>query len=148
MVGIICGTGVVLFLDLAMYLLRMNLYHAGLKLGKPCYKLFANETFDRLMDPSFKLVVFSAFKKQSQVLCEPLFRMAHEISEKYGFGNFEYYLRISEKVGEPRWDQEFFRKRLDLHAGKIYVHGPLGVEEDIQSRLRKVGVKQKQFYSL
>ncbi len=143
-----CGTGVVLFLDLAMYLLRMNLYRAGLKLGKPCYRLFGDEVFDRLTDPSFKLVVFSAFKKQNQVLGEQLFRAAHEISEKYGFGNFEYYLRISEKVGEPRWDQEFFRKKLDVAAPKIFVHGPLGVEEDIRTRLKKVGVKDGQFCSL
>jgi len=146
-VGIACGTGVVLFLDLAMYLLRMAIYKIGQKSGKT-YKLFANENFDRLIDPSFKLVIFSAFKKQDHVLGEPLFLALHDLSAKHGFNNFEYHLRLSEKAGDPKWDEAFFKKHLDLQAKKIVVYGPLGAEESIKETLVKVGVKETQFHRL
>ncbi len=146
-VGVACGTGVVLFLDLAMYILRMNIYNAGKKLGKD-YKMFANETFDRLTDPSFKLVIFSAFKKQDHVLAEPLFRALHDISAKNGFNNFEYHLRVSEKTEDPKWDEAYFRKNLDLNAKKIVVYGPLGAEESIKDTMRKLGVKDSQFHRI
>ena len=146
-VGVVCGTGVVLFLDLAMYLLRMNVYKAGLQQGKN-YKIFANENFDRLTDPSFKLVVFSAFKRQDHVLGEPLFRALHDISAKYKFNNFEYHLRLSEKAEDPKWDEAFFKKNLDVTARKVVVYGPLGAEESIKETLKKVGVKESQFHRL
>ena len=143
-----CGTGVVLFLDLAMYLLRMNIYKVGQQQGKT-YKMFANENFDRLTDPSFKLVVFSAFKRQDHVLGEPLFKALHDISSKYGFNNFEYHLRLTEKSGDPHWDESFLKTKPDvLKAEKIIVYGPLGAEESIKDSLRKAGVKDSQFHRL
>ncbi len=146
-VGVTCGTGVVLFLDLAMYLLRMNIYKAGQQQGKT-YKVFGNENFDRLNDPSFKLVVFSAFKKQDHVLGQPLFQALHDISAKYKFNNFEYHLRISENPNDPKWDEAFFKKNLDANAKKIIVYGPLGAEESIKETLQKVGVKPSQFHRI
>lgn len=40
-VGVTCGTGVSLFVDIASYILRMNIYNAGKLRGKE-YKIFAN----------------------------------------------------------------------------------------------------------
>jgi len=102
----------------------MNIYCAG-KLQNKNYKVFANENFDRLQDPSFKLIVYSAFKKKDQVLGEPLFKALHDISAKYKFNNFEYHLRISENTEDPKWTEEFFKKTIDLDAKKIVVYGPL-----------------------
>eukprot|EP01022_Parablepharisma_sp_SALTPOND_P020923 TRINITY_DN3934_c0_g1_i1.p1 TRINITY_DN3934_c0_g1~~TRINITY_DN3934_c0_g1_i1.p1 ORF type:complete len:445 (-),score=59.50 TRINITY_DN3934_c0_g1_i1:145-1479(-) len=147
-VGIICGTGVVMFLDLAMYMLRASIYKIGQqKLGKT-YKVFGNEIFDRLTDPSFKLVIFSSFKKKDHVLGEPLFQALHDISAKYNLGNFEYHLRISERPEDPKWDEEFFKKTLDKQARKIIVYGPFGAQESITNTLKGIGIKDEQFYNL
>jgi hypothetical protein len=128
----------------------MNIYnaacviHVGKKMGKE-YKLFENEKFDRLTDSSFKLILYSAFKKKDQVLAEPLFRALHDISAKHGFNNFEYHLRIS---GEPKWDTNFFKKTLDLQASKVIIYGPLGAEESLKSILDSIGIKESQYHRI
>lgn len=145
--GFACGTGVVLFLDLAMYLLRMNVYKVGKEKGKN-YKLFANENFDRLTDPSFKLVLFSAFKTKDHVLGEMLFQLLHDVSAKFKFNNFEYHLRISDKPGDPKWDEAYIKKHLPLDTKKIIVYGPLGAEEEIKGTIKKAGFKDSQFHRI
>eukprot|EP00826_Nyctotherus_ovalis_P052749 TRINITY_DN6755_c0_g1_i16.p1 TRINITY_DN6755_c0_g1~~TRINITY_DN6755_c0_g1_i16.p1 ORF type:complete len:131 (+),score=36.63 TRINITY_DN6755_c0_g1_i16:232-624(+) len=130
-----------------MYMLRMNVYNAGKQKGKE-YKMFGNEKFDRLTDPSFKLVLFSAFKKKDQVLAEPLFRALHDISEKFKFNNFEYHLRVSENPKDPKWDGEFFKKHMDLEAKKVIIYGPLGAEESIKRTLGSIGVKESLYHRL
>jgi len=125
----------------------MNIYNAGKQQNKS-YKMFGNENFDRLMDPSFKLIVYSAFKKKDQVLGEPLFKALHDISAKYKFNNFEYHLRISENAEDPKWNEEYFKKTIDVNAKKVIVYGPLGAEESIKETLTKVGIKENQFHRL
>ncbi len=143
-VGITCGTGVVLFLDLAMYLLRMSIYKLG-RARKKTYQIFGNESFDRLNDKSFKLILFSSFKESAQVLARPLFQALHDISQKYMLNNFEYHLRISEN-GDPRWDEQTFRQHVPLDAKKVVIFGPYGAEDSIREMLKKIGVKDKQFH--
>lgn len=145
-VGVTCGTGVVLFLDLAMYLLRMMIYKIG-KTQKKSYLLFGNETFSRLNDKSFKLVLFSAFKESGHVLGEPLFKALHDISAKYNFNNFEYYLRVTDK-GDPRWDEDFFTQHVPLDAQKVIVYGPFGAQESMTELLKKIGIKDSQFHRI
>lgn len=144
-VGVTCGTGVVLFLDMAMYILRMNIYSIGKQQGKT-YKIFGNENFDRLTDPSFKLIIYSSFKMQNEVLAEPLYKALHDISAKYKFNNFEYHLRVSENPQTPRWNEEFFKKTIDLNAKKVIVCGPLGAEPSLKEILKKAGIKENQFH--
>ncbi len=145
-VGITCGTGAVLFLDLAMYLLRMNIQKVG-RTRKKNYALYANETFDRLNDKSFKVVLFSCFKEQSQVLAQPLFQALHDISARYMINNFEYHLRVSDN-GEPRWTEDTFRKYIPMNAKKIVMFGPYGAEESFKEMMKNIGFKDSQFYSI
>ena len=145
-VGITCGTGVVLFLDLAMYLLRMNIQRAG-RTKKKNYLLYGNESFDRLNDKSFKLILFSCFKEQGQVLGQPIFQALHDISEKYLFNNFEYHLRVSD-TNEPRWSEATFKKHVPLDAKKVIIFGPYGVDESLKATLKNVGIKDNQFHSV
>ena len=153
-VGIACGTGIALFLDMAMYILRMNIYNAGklrgnlfIIIGKT-YKIFGNEEFNQLTDPSFKLQLFSSFKKKNQVLGETLFRTLQAISFKYGFNNFEYYLRLSNNPSHVRWDHDYFKLHMDIDATKVIVYGPLGVERSLKQVLIKAGVKESQFHQI
>ena len=145
-VGVTCGTGVVLFLDLAMYLLRMVIFKIG-RTRKKNYMMFGNETFDRLTDKSFKLILFSCFKEEGQVLAQPLFKALHEFSAKYNFNNFEYYLRVGEK-GEGRWTEEALKPHVPLDAKKVMVIGPNGAEETIREILKKIGIKDNQFHRI
>ena len=144
-IAIACGTCVVLFLDLAMYLLRMNIFRAGQQTQRT-YKMFANESFDRLTHPSFKLVLFSSFKHHSSVLGESLFRPLHEISAKYGFNNFEYHLRISENPAEPKWDEAYFKERVDIRAARVLINGPYGAAPQLKATLQKIGFSEPQFH--
>eukprot|EP01022_Parablepharisma_sp_SALTPOND_P021219 TRINITY_DN409_c0_g1_i2.p3 TRINITY_DN409_c0_g1~~TRINITY_DN409_c0_g1_i2.p3 ORF type:complete len:524 (-),score=44.47 TRINITY_DN409_c0_g1_i2:3794-5365(-) len=145
-VGITCGTGAVLFLDLAMYLLRMNIQKVG-RTKKKHYSLYANETFDRLNDRSFKLILFSCFKEKGHVLGQPIFQALHNISEKYMLNNFEYHLRISE-TGEPRWDETTFKQYVPKDAKKVIVFGPYGAEDSLKGALKKIGIKDEQFHPI
>jgi hypothetical protein len=130
-----------------MYLLRMNIYKAGKQQGKE-YKMFANEQFDRLNDPSFKLVIFSAFKRKDHVLADVLFKPLHDLSAKLKFNNFEYHLRVSENKDDPTWDEAFFRQHIDTKASKVIVYGPLGAEDSLKATLRKVGINDSQFHRI
>jgi hypothetical protein len=143
-VAVTCGTGVVMFLDLAMYLLRMIVYKVG-RTKKKNYLLFGNETFDRLTDKSFKLVLFSAFHDSSHVLGEKLFRALHDLSVKYGYNNFEYHLRVADK-GQQRWDEDTFKRLVPLTAQKIILVGPCEAETSIYTMLKNIGIQDRQFH--
>lgn len=125
----------------------MNIYNAGKKENKE-YKIFANEEFNQLTDKSFKLVLFSCFKQQDHVLAEALFKALHDISANFGFNNFEYHLRLSDRPDDSKWDEEYFKKNLDMNAEKIIVYGPLGAEENLRSILKNVGIKDSQFHKI
>ncbi len=144
-VAIACGTCVVLFLDLAMYLFRMNVYRAT-QHSQRTYKMFANESFDRLTDPSFKLVLFSSFKRQDNVLGEAFYRALHDLSAKYHFNNFEYNLRVSGLPDAPQWDEAYFKERIDTRAARVLINGPHGAAPAIKETLKKIGVQDSQFH--
>jgi len=138
-VAITCGYPVMFFLDFALYLLRMNIQIVG-HTRKKHYAIFGNEVFDRFNAKSFKFILFSSFKENTEVIGEKIFKKLSEISEKYGINNFEYHLRVS-KTGEPRWNEETYRKFVPIDAKKIFIIGPLGATENIREQLCKIGIK-------
>ena len=141
--GIACGTSVALFVDLAMYIMRLNIWRLGeenLKRGKPGpYKLFANEEFQDLINPHFKFILFSSFKEKQHVLGEVLLRAAHDISKHSKRPNFEYHLRVSSEKGQPKWDSEFFASHIPSNVKKIFITGPLGAEATLTHTLMQAG---------
>ncbi len=145
--GIALGTPVLLFADLAAYILRKNVYKAGRVVKKP-YKLFSTESFEALDDDSFKLVLLSSFHKRSEVIGKELFETTEELSKEFMFGNFEYHLRVGEE-GTPRWDADFFRSKLDCNVAKVIVCGPPQAVESVQDILtQQVGVSKSMIWSL
>ncbi len=147
MVGIALGTPVLLFADLASYILRKNIYKAGKVLKLP-YKLFANETFDALDGDSFKFILLSSFHKKSAVIGKDLFEATELISKEFMFGNFEYQLRVGEE-GTPKWDANFFRARLDASVEKIIICGPPVESQAIEDILTKeLGIPKTVMWSL
>ena len=144
--GVTCGTGVALFVDFVAYILRMNIYRAGTLEGKE-YKLFADEKFDRLIDPSFKLMLFSSFKTEDIAIGKAIFDFLHKLSQDYKFNNFVYYLRVSSS-GEPHWNANFFQSHIDLNASKVIAYGPLGVEKELVKELKLAGIKDSQFHRI
>jgi hypothetical protein len=142
-VGIACGTSITLFVDLAMYIMRMNLSRLGRdkkegrKLGP--YKLFANEEFHYLTNPKFKLILFSSFKTREHVLCELLLRAAQDISDHSEHHNFQYHLRISNEKDQPNWDPAFFAKHIPSTVKKVFITGPLGAESTLTRTLIRAG---------
>ena len=81
-VAIACGTGVLMFLDLVMYLIRMNIKQIA-DLSKKAYMLYEDEVFESLANKSFKFILFSCFREQNQVLGKEICETLNDISEKY-----------------------------------------------------------------
>ncbi len=137
-IAITCGVGVLFFLDLVAYLLRLNAFWVGERGHKEQYKLFGNEQFKALLSPQFKFVLYGSFKQTEDVLGLELCRSAAQLSERLPNHNFEYHLRLSSD-SPPHWNDETLRPTLLHRPKRIYVVGGEEATKDITAALLRLG---------
>eukprot|EP00826_Nyctotherus_ovalis_P042621 TRINITY_DN4405_c0_g1_i1.p2 TRINITY_DN4405_c0_g1~~TRINITY_DN4405_c0_g1_i1.p2 ORF type:complete len:156 (+),score=43.94 TRINITY_DN4405_c0_g1_i1:725-1192(+) len=140
------GIGVVLFLDLVAYLLRLNIHKVSTTNKTQC-KLYEDENFSKLNSKSFKLVLVACFKEQGQVIGQAMCQALYEISGKYNINNFEYHLKFA-KTDELAWAEETLKKCVPAKAKKIFIMGNYKIEEAFREILRKIGIKERQIYCI
>ena len=109
-------------MDLVCYLLRMNVFKAGM-LSHKKYKLFANEDFPALADPSFRFLLFGSFESAADTPFVPILQQAHELAQHHRFSNFGLVLRDG-TVNHDHWDESFYKKHVPSDATRIYIVGP------------------------
>ena len=145
MVGICGGTSIPLFYDLLHYLMRMNAEKIGKAMGKP-YKIFGDETFEDLSDPSFQFILFSSYRTNSVPLQASLKTLA-KLGKDHKLTNFAYYERVSEHV-EDRWDASYFRGKLPENVAKVLVSGAKNYVLSLTAALIAYGIPRDIIFEL
>lgn len=89
------GTGTLVFLDFAAFLLRGNL---GL--------LNKEETPQGIFDPNsnFRFILYVSFDNRKDALGLELLEGLYEITQRKGLKNFDLIVRISSERQGTRWD--------------------------------------------
>jgi len=140
------GVGVVLFLDLVAYLLRLNINKISIA-NKTQYILYEDEVFTKLNDKAFKLILVSCFKEQGQAIGQSLCQALYDISNKYKINNFEYHLKYA-KADDFIWVEEVLKQYIPMEAKKVFIMGNYKVEETFKEILRKNGIREKQIHCI
>jgi hypothetical protein len=125
------------FFDLAMLLFRKNAYEAGRKIGKS-YKVFDNEDFGVISDPSFKFNLFASFSTEGSCPYVKLLTGADKIAKDVSANNFELFLRYGEE-NPALWNEETLRDNVPNDAVKIFVVGSFKFNEEMTTALKKIG---------
>lgn len=131
-VAIVGGLGLISFLDLIAYIFRLNANKIGEDTGNS-YRVFENEIFDQLTDPSFRFVLFTSFKSNREVPLYDLIKSLEKVCKISGMKNFELRERFSNK-SEKHWTKEFFQAHLPKDISKILL---VGGKEFVES-IRKI----------
>ncbi len=135
------GTGTVAFLDLVAYLLRLNVHTQGAKQGKDI-RLFGNETFEWLTNPSFKFIFLVSVKLQDEVIGSELCEKLSQFNRDHELHNFEYRLRVSANTPK-RWDAEFLKTLFDpKDVTHVFLASMAGTEEAITKLFVDSGVSR------
>ena len=146
-VAIICGTSVAMWLEIVAYMIRKAAYEIGLA-NKKDLKMFKNEQFNDLTDPNFKLILFSSFSKEDETLGKTIFEAMEMISKKHNINNFEYHLRLTEKM-EPHYTPQYLSERIKvLNPLRIYFWGPREAKNDVYDVLKEMKIKEELFYDV
>jgi hypothetical protein len=144
-VGICGGTSIPLFYDLAHYLMRMNADKVGKLQGKQ-YKIFKDETFEDLSDPSFQFILFTSFRTNSVPL-QARFKALDKWGKDFKFTNFAYYERVSEQV-EDRWDASYFNGKLPSNVAKVLITGAKAYVLSVKAALIQHGLPEDIIFEL
>lgn len=128
------------FFDLAMLLFRKNAYEAGRKIGKS-YKVFDDEDFAAVSEPSFKLNLFSSFSTESSFPYTKLLIGADKVAKETAANNFELFLRIGEE-SPALWSEQTLRDNVPNDAVKIFVVGSFKFNEEMTAALKKIGFSE------
>ena len=137
-VGIALGTAIVPFLDIVAYILRMNVYNQSLSEKK--IKLFGDETFEWLANPTFKFVLFVSIRNAEEGLCIKLCQKLKEFNTAKGLDNFDLFIRDS-STGQSRWDRAYFASKIDPNrVTKAYIASVAGTEAAFSKQLTEIGI--------
>ena len=142
-VAVICGTGVLMWLEVVSYMLRKAVYEYG-KCKLKNYKIFKNETFDDLTEPNFRLILFSSFNNAEEAVGMNEFQRMSDIMKRLGLNIFEYYIRLSNKK-TPHYTEEYFKGRINGNPEKIYLCGPQNVAPTLKEIFVKIGFSEAIF---
>lgn len=129
-IAFVGGTGILVFIDLVAYLIRLNL--DLLKAGD-----------DNILDGNkFRFVLYASFTNPDEVLGKELIEGLQTICKKKGVDNFELIYRFSNQ--KPlRWDSAFIDRQLQIHQRqsikRIWVCGPPVMNEVFDKTLELIG---------
>jgi len=138
-VGIALGTGSLLFLDWASYLIRKIISIKSN--GK--YLMFGNEDFTIYDFPNVRLQLFVSYKTKEEVVGLEIFEMLQELCNMYNLDWFSMKLRISAE-GTERWTQEFYRRNINVeNTCKIYITTPPLQEFEVKQYLINIGISKQ-----
>jgi hypothetical protein len=98
-IAFVGGTGIVVFMDLVAYLIRLNL------------DLLAPGEDNIIEKENFKFVLYASFAKPEETIGGELLNGLNEICQKKGIRNFELVYRFSNQK-PPRWDGAFIERQL------------------------------------
>lgn len=102
-VAFVAGTGILVFVDLVAYLIRLNLD-------------MISEDKGVLSKTKFKFVLYASFPNRNEAVGLDLVDSLVKLNEKVNCGNFEAVLRFSnEKKGE-RWDENFIERQAEIRS--------------------------------
>jgi hypothetical protein len=124
------------FVDLVSYLLRMDAAKIGDSINKK-YKLFADEDFNELTDPSFKLLLFTSHSTAAV----PYLKMIRSLDKwmtTYKLSNFEHISRIGERQ-RAHWIEADFTAKIPRDVAKIYIAGSSSFISSVTATLLKSG---------
>ena len=142
-IGIALGTAIVPFLDLVGYLMRMNVYNISTRNEGKSLKMFEDETFEFLSNPTFKLVLFVSVKNVDEAVGLGLLESLAEFCKETGIKNFDLKLRVSEN-GQRRWDKKYFEEAVDAKTvTKAYIASVAGTEASFTELLEGIGISKE-----
>ena len=146
-VAIICGTSVAMWLEIVAYMIRKAAYEIGVA-NKKNFKMFKNEKFNDLTDPNFKLILFSSFNREDETIGKPIFEAMEMISKKQNLNNFEYHLRLSEKM-EPHYTAQYLSENIKtLSPLRVYFWGPKESKDEVSDVLKEMKIKEEILYDV
>jgi hypothetical protein len=122
-----------MFMDLIMYMARKKVYNMGKAQGKD-YKLFANEDFSKLSDPSFKFIALSSFKAKKELPMSLQFSSVQKICDADTEKNMNLVMRCGEDH-PAHWSAEELQTLVPPTAKKIFIIGPENFVADITEKL-------------
>jgi hypothetical protein len=120
----------------------MNAEKIGKTLNKT-YKMFPDEEFQALTDPSFKLKLFSSYSSAAIPYMKML-KAADSWKTTYNTTNFEFFLRSNDKH-TGYWDEAFIRANVPADVTKIYIAGGKIFTESILAALSAAGFPKTLF---
>jgi hypothetical protein len=136
-VALVGGAGLLQVIDLVAYLFRMNAAKLG-QMKKKNYKVFANEEFEELLDPSFKLELFISFPSISDVPYLHILSALEGWRTQYHFNNFQLHARYSDQTAE-HWVEPYFKDNLPPSISKILLAGSKPFVTQVKTTLSHLG---------
>lgn len=116
----------------------MNAHKIGEMTGKK-YKVFENEEFEDLTEPTFNLAVFASNKSVQNVPLYPMMKTMQKWKDKFSFTNFEFHERYTDQKQE-HYTKEYFEERLPKTISKIFVVGSMNFKKEVKECLMSCGL--------
>ena len=135
-----------MFVDFFLYMVRTVVYAIGKALGKE-YKLFANEDFQPVSDPSFKFTLLSSFKGKKEVPLSILFANSQKLFEANPLKNLAMHMRFSDAT-PSHWTEQDMQEKVPPNATKIFIVGPQAFTEGIAAMLTALKYNPRTFVFL
>jgi hypothetical protein len=96
-VAFVAGTGILVFVDLVAYLIRLNLD-------------MVNEDHGVLNKGKFKFILYASFPNRNEAVGLDLVDSLIKLNQKLNLENFEAVLRFSNEQKGERWDENFIER--------------------------------------
>ena len=119
--------------------MRMNADKIGKSLGKT-YKVFQDEVFQDLSDPSFQFILFSSYRT-SAIPANLTLKVMAKWAQDYKFTNFLSYERLSERT-DDHWDPTFFKGKLPDKVAKVLISGVKSYVLSVRQALIQCGIPE------
>ena len=117
----------------------MNAQKIGELTGKK-YRVFENEQFEELTDPTFKLVIFASNKSIQHVPLYQMLKAMEKWRHKFNLTNFEFHERYTDQTKE-HYTHEYFEERLPKNISKIFIIGTAKFKTDVKAVLKSCGLE-------